>query len=56
MATTLIELKSKVLLPKNKELEVEEVDDTQELIDKLVQYKKFKNVAEFLGKKRNEHR
>lgn len=51
MATTLIELKSKVLLPKNKEPEVEEVDDAQELIDKLVQYKKFKNVAEFLGKR-----
>lgn len=51
MATTLIELKSKVLLPKNKEPEIEEVDDTQELIDKLVQYKKFKNIAEFLGKR-----
>ncbi len=51
MATTLIELKSKVLLPKSKEPEVKEVDDAQELIDKLVQYKKFKNVSEFLGRK-----
>ncbi len=49
MATTLIELKSKVLLPKKKEPEVEEVDDAQELIDKLLQYKKFKGAAEFLG-------
>ncbi|MEG1256366.1 segregation/condensation protein A [Clostridium sp.] len=48
-AATLIELKSKVLLPKNKEPETEEVDDAQELINKLVQYKKFKNAAEFLG-------
>lgn len=49
MATTLIELKSKVLLPKKKEPEEEEVDDAQELIDKLLQYKKFKGAAEFLG-------
>ncbi|MEG2657183.1 MAG: segregation/condensation protein A [Clostridium sp.] len=48
-AATLIELKSKVLLPKKKEPEIEEVDDAQELIDKLLQYKKFKNAAEFLG-------
>ena len=33
MATTLIEMKSKVLLPKVKEPEEEEVDDTKELID-----------------------
>lgn len=51
IAATLIELKSRVLLPKNKEPEVEEVDDAEELISKLVQYKKFKNVAEFLGKR-----
>lgn len=48
MATTLIELKSKVLLPKNKEIEEEEVDDAKKLIDKLVQYKKFKGAAEYL--------
>lgn len=51
MATTLIEMKSKVLLPKKKEQEEEEVDDTQELIDKLLQYKKFKGAAEFLAEK-----
>lgn len=49
MATTLIEMKSKVLLPKNKEPEEDEIDDTQELIDKLLQYKKFKGASEFLG-------
>lgn len=49
MATTLIELKSKVLLPKKKEIEEDEVDDAKELIDKLLQYKKFKGAAEFLG-------
>lgn len=51
MATTLIEMKSKVLLPKVKEPEEEEVDDTKELIDKLLQYKKFKGAAEFLGER-----
>lgn len=48
MATTLIELKSKVLLPKSKEPENEEVDETRDLIDKLVQYKKFKGAADYL--------
>lgn len=51
MATTLIEMKSKVLLPKVKEPEEEELDDTKELIDKLLQYKKFKGAAEFLGER-----
>lgn len=48
MATTLIEMKSKVLLPKNKDPEEEEQDDTKDLINKLVQYKKFKGAAQFL--------
>ena len=51
MATTLIELKSKVLLPKKKESKEENEDDAQELIDKLLQYKKFKEAAEFLGER-----
>lgn len=51
MATTLIELKSKVLLPKNKEVEEEEKDDAQDLINKLVQYKKFKGAAEYLAER-----
>lgn len=53
IAATLIEIKSKFLLPKNKleEDEVEERDEAKELIDKLIQYKKFKMAAEFLGEK-----
>ena len=49
MATTLIELKSKLLLPKTVDLQEEEKDGAEELINKLVQYKKFKGAAEFLG-------
>ncbi|URZ06752.1 segregation/condensation protein A [Clostridium felsineum] len=50
MAATLIEIKSKYLLPKakNEEEEKEENDPTKELVSKLVEYKKFKAAAEFL--------
>lgn len=47
MATTLIELKSKLLLPKTVELQEEEKDGAEELINKLVQYKKFKELQSF---------
>lgn len=53
IAATLIEIKSKSLLPKNKvenELE-DEQDIAKELLHKLIEYKKFKTVAEFLGKR-----
>lgn len=51
MAATLIEIKSKMLLPKeiageNAEDEVE--DPRQELIDRLLEHQKFKNAAEML--------
>ncbi|MBU3161766.1 segregation/condensation protein A [Clostridium frigoris] len=50
IAATLIEIKSKYLLPKNKE-EVstqDEYDIEKELMDKLVEYRKYKLVAENL--------
>ena len=49
IAATLIEIKSKLLLPKNKEDEiaVDENDPTKELINRLIEYKKFKEAAEF---------
>ncbi|WP_298841120.1 segregation/condensation protein A [Clostridium sp.] len=50
IAATLIEIKSKYLLPKNKE-EVsiqDEYDVEKELMDKLVEYRKYKVVAENL--------
>ncbi|MDU1321674.1 MAG: segregation/condensation protein A [Clostridium botulinum] len=48
MAATLIEIKSKYLLPKvEEEKEEEENDPQKELLDKLLEYKKFKAAAEF---------
>ncbi|EPY2280367.1 segregation/condensation protein A [Clostridium sporogenes] len=48
MAATLIEIKSKYLLPKvEEEKEEEENDPQKELLDKLLEYKKFKVAAEF---------
>ena len=52
MASTLLEIKSKMLLPaKNKidedrQMEMEEIDPRMELIRRLVEYKKYKKVAE----------
>lgn len=49
MASTLLEIKSKMLLPKHvQESEDEEEDPRKELVKKLVEYTKFKRAAEFL--------
>ena len=48
MAATLIEIKSKMLLPKIKNEEKEEIDPREELVRKLVEYKKFKVIAQEL--------
>jgi segregation and condensation protein A len=50
MAATLIEIKSKMLLPREiAEEEGDETDDPrQELVDKLLEYEKFKSAAEML--------
>ena len=57
MAASLIEIKSKMLLPDKREeqlsMEIEEEDPRQDLVRRLIEYKKFKNAAlEF--KKREE--
>lgn len=55
IAATLIEIKSKLLLPKPKVEENEnEEDAAKELIEKLVQYKKYKLASEFLASKQRE--
>lgn len=55
IAATLIEIKSKLLLPKPKVEEYEnEEDAAKELMKKLIQYKKYKMVAEFLGERQLE--
>ncbi len=50
MAATLIEIKSKMLLPREVTGETEEEieDPRQELIDRLLEHQKFKNAAEML--------
>lgn len=49
MASTLLEIKSNMLLPKKEKIEETEDEDTKEkLMEKLISYKKFKMVAEFL--------
>ena len=50
MAATLIEIKSKMLLPReiSGEAEAETEDPRQELIDRLLEHQKFKNAAEML--------
>lgn len=50
IAATLMEIKSRQLLPKSKEVveENEEADPQKELVRKLIQYKKYKKCAEYL--------
>lgn len=47
MASTLLEIKSKMLLPKEiDEVTNEEIDPREELVKKLIEYKKYKIIAE----------
>jgi len=58
MAATLIQIKSKMLLPveeKTEEEELEELDPRAELVKKLLEYRRFKEAALLLRKK-EEHR
>src|SRR5271166_6645992 len=48
MAATLMEIKSKMLLPRAVEDGVEEADPRQELVRQLIEYKKFKDAAGLL--------
>jgi segregation and condensation protein A len=53
IAATLLEIKSRLMLPKSVSDEVsadQENDPRKELVSKLVEYKKFKQVAEYLRK------
>ena len=57
MASELIEIKSKLLLPSNSvdEEEEEEVDPREELVEKLLEYEAYKKLSDVLVKK-NEDR
>lgn len=54
MAATLIHIKSRMLLPRDPELEKisPEEDPRKELVERLIQHEQFKNAAEMLGQKR----
>ena len=54
MAATLIHIKSKMLLPRDPELDkiAPEEDPRQELVDRLLEHERFKNAAEMLQQKR----
>ncbi|OFI07617.1 segregation and condensation protein A [Clostridium acetireducens DSM 10703] len=54
MASSLLEIKSKMLIPKPKleeQEEKEEEDPREQLVNKLLEYKKFKKVAEIFKEK-----
>ncbi|MBU5590735.1 segregation/condensation protein A [Clostridium sp. MSJ-4] len=53
MAATLIEIKSRMLLPKMKNSEEEE-NYKEDLVEKLIEYKKFKKAAEYFRKLKGE--
>src|SRR5207253_8052659 len=48
MAATLMEIKSRLLLPRSDELQEEEEDPRQELVRQLLEYKKIKDAASLL--------
>ena len=54
MAATLIDIKSRMLLPKEVNQDGEEVDPRQELVERLLEYKKFKYIAEELKDKQTD--
>ncbi|MBW6409378.1 segregation/condensation protein A [Clostridium weizhouense] len=51
VAATLIEIKSKHLLPKSKKEDEEEEDQEKNLLEKLIVYRKIKKAAEFFKEK-----
>jgi len=46
MAATLLEIKSRLLLPKPKKETAEEIDPREELVARLLEYKKYKEVTD----------
>jgi segregation and condensation protein A len=55
MAATLMEIKSKMLLPRDAEAADEEGDPRQELVRQLLEYKKFKDAAALLEAQAEKH-
>jgi len=53
MAATLLLIKSRMLLPRESEIEEEE-DPRQELVDRLIEYQKFRKLSELMEEKERE--
>jgi segregation and condensation protein A len=56
MAATLLKIKSRMLLPRHEELGEEIEDPRRDLVQQLLEYKKFKEIAERLGEKEYQQR
>ena len=54
MASTLLEIKSKMLLPRKEEHEEEEEDPRLQLVKQLIEYKRFKDLSQSLDEKAGE--
>ena len=54
MAATLLHIKSKMLLPSRKETENEPEDPREELITRLIEYKKYKHISTELKEREKE--
>ena len=54
LASELIEIKAKMLLPKKKqEMEIEEEDPREELVNKLLEYQAYKEISKDLKEKKS---
>ena len=56
MASTLIEIKSRMVLPGDEEVEQELEDPRQELVRRLLEYKKYRDAASMLEERSREWR
>lgn len=54
MASTLLYIKSKMLLPEDVDLEDEFEDPRQELVNQLIEYQKYKKLSELMADKEKE--
>jgi segregation and condensation protein A len=54
-AATLVEIKSKMLLPRSEEAALEDDDPRRELVRQLLEYKKFKEAAALLEAQAEQH-
>jgi segregation and condensation protein A len=54
MAATLLYIKSRMLLPVDTEFDDDVEDPRQELVDKLIEYQKFKKLSELMEEKEKE--